>query len=55
MDAAIIDLCVAVLAAYSLSFLFVFHMPEGRWMDSIGLVCGGLGSMGSMGLFTCSC
>ncbi|MBV7417360.1 hypothetical protein KW830_02715 [Comamonas sp. CMM03] len=51
MDGAIIYLFVAVLAAFSLSFLFVFHMPEGRWMDSIGLVFGGLGSMGLFYLF----
>lgn len=46
MDGAIIYLFVAVLAAFTLSFLFVFHMPSGRWMDSIGLLFGGMGSIG---------
>lgn len=51
MDGAIIYLFVAVLAAFTLSFLFVFHMPAGRWMDSIGLMFGGLGSVGLFYMF----
>lgn len=51
MDGAIIYLFVAVLAAFTLSFLFVFHMPSGRWMDSIGLLFGGLGSVGLFYMF----
>ena len=51
MDGAIIYLFVAVLAAFTLSFLFVFHMPSGRWMDSIGLLFGGMGSVGLFYMF----
>lgn len=51
MDGAIIYLFVAVLAAFTLSFLFVFHMPSGRWMDSIGLLFGGMGSIGLFYMF----
>lgn len=51
MDGAVVYLLVAVLAAFTLSFLLVFHLPDGRWVDGIGLFFGGLGSVGLFYLF----
>ncbi|WP_370682072.1 hypothetical protein [Comamonas sp. GB3 AK4-5] len=51
MDGAIVYLLIAVLAAFTLSFLLVFHLPDGRWVDGIGLFFGGLGSVGLFYLF----
>lgn len=46
MHVPITFLCIAVLAAFTLSILLVFHMPQGRWVEGIGLAFGGLGSVG---------
>lgn len=46
MDLPIVLLLVAVLAAFALSFLLVFHMPAGRWVEGVGLFFGGVGSVG---------
>jgi hypothetical protein len=51
MDGAIVYLLIAVLAAFTLSFLMVFHLPDGRWVDGIGLFFGGLGCVGLFYLF----
>lgn len=51
MDGAIVYLFIAVLATFTLSFLMVFHLPAGPWIEGVGLAFGGLGCIGLFYLF----